>query len=110
MSDVKKSSKQDAIREAVAGIEKTYGQGAIMRLGERAVEPVAVIPTGSLAIDEALGVGGFPRGRIVEVFGPESSGKTTLTLLRRKPRAALPRSSTPSTPSTCATRAASAST
>src|SRR6188472_4132619 len=80
MSEAKKSSKQDAIREAVAGIEKTYGQGAIMRRGERAVEPVAVIPTGSLAIDEALGVGGFPRGRIVEVFGPESSGKTTLTL------------------------------
>jgi len=79
MSEVKKS-KQEAIREAVAGIEKTYGQGAIMRLGERAVEPVSVIPTGSLAIDEALGVGGFPRGRIVEIFGPESSGKTTLTL------------------------------
>jgi recombination protein RecA len=51
-----------------------------MRLGERAAEPVAVIPSGSLALDEALGVGGFPRGRIVEVFGPESSGKTTLTL------------------------------
>lgn len=80
MSEVKKSTKQEAIREAVAGIEKTYGQGAIMRLGERAVEPVAVIPTGCLAIDEALGVGGFPRGRIVEIFGPESSGKTTLTL------------------------------
>jgi recombination protein RecA len=80
MSEAKKPTKQDAIREAVAGIEKTYGQGAIMRLGERAVEPVAVIPTGSLAIDEALGVGGFPRGRIVEIFGPESSGKTTLTL------------------------------
>jgi recombination protein RecA len=80
MSEAKRPSKQDAIREAVAGIEKTYGQGAIMRLGERAVEPVCVIPTGSLAIDEALGVGGFPRGRIVEVFGPESSGKKTLTL------------------------------
>jgi recombination protein RecA len=80
MSEAKKSSKQEAIREAVASIEKTYGQGAIMRLGERASEPVSVIPTGSLAIDEALGVGGFPRGRIVEIFGPESSGKTTLTL------------------------------
>ena len=80
MSDAKKSTKQEAIREAVATIEKTYGHGAIMRLGERASEPVSVIPTGSLAIDEALGVGGFPRGRIVEIFGPESSGKTTLTL------------------------------
>ncbi len=80
MLETKKQSKQDAIREAVAGIEKAYGHGAIMRLGERAVEPVPVIPSGCLAIDEALGVGGFPRGRIVEIFGPESSGKTTLTL------------------------------
>ncbi len=80
MSEAKKSGKQEAIREAVATIEKAYGQGAIMRLGERASEPVAVIPSGSLALDEALGVGGFPRGRIVEIFGPESSGKTTLTL------------------------------
>jgi recombination protein RecA len=80
MTETKKTSKQDAIKEAVAGIEKAYGQGAIMRLGEHASEPVPVIPTGSLALDEALGVGGFPRGRIVEIFGPESSGKTTLTL------------------------------
>jgi recombination protein RecA len=72
--------RQEAVREAVTNIEKAYGQGAIMRLGERALEPIAVIPTGSLALDEALGVGGLPRGRIVEVFGPESSGKTTLLL------------------------------
>jgi recombination protein RecA len=80
MSESKKPNKQEAVREAVASLEKTYGPGAIMRLGDRAVEPVPVIPTGSLALDEALGAGGYPRGRIVEVYGPESSGKTTLTL------------------------------
>src|SRR5262245_65301897 len=73
-------SRQEAIREVVGSIHKSYGQGAIMRLGESNAERVEVIPTGSLALDEALGVGGYPRGRIVEVFGPESSGKTTLTL------------------------------
>ncbi len=62
-----------------AAIQKSFGQ-AIMRLGEGKFEPIAVIPSGSLAIDEALGVGGYPRGRIVEVYRPESSGKTTLTL------------------------------
>jgi recombination protein RecA len=66
---------------ALSDIEKAFGKGAVMRLStERSAEPVAVIPTGSLALDQALGIGGFPRGRIVEVFGPESSGKTTLTL------------------------------
>jgi recombination protein RecA len=79
MPDEKKN-KQEAIREVLQGIEKTYGQGTIMRLGAGTVEPIPVIPTGSLALDEALGVGGYPRGRIVEVYGPESSGKTTLTL------------------------------
>jgi len=73
-------SKQEAIREVVASIHKAYGDGAVMRLGETSTERVEVIPTGSLALDEALGIGGYPRGRIVEVFGPESSGKTTLTL------------------------------
>ena len=75
-----KSSRSESLREAVASIQKTFGQGAIMRSGDGAAETVAVIPTGSLALDEALGVGGYPRGRIVEVYGPESSGKTTLTL------------------------------
>jgi recombination protein RecA len=73
-------SKQEAIRDVVASIHKTYGDGAVMRLGEASTERVAVIPTGSLALDEALGIGGYPRGRIIEIFGPESSGKTTLTL------------------------------
>lgn len=70
----------DTIQEVLQGIEKTYGRGAIMRLNEGPIEPVAVIPTASLALDEALGVAGYPRGRIIEVYGPESSGKTTLTL------------------------------
>jgi recombination protein RecA len=75
-----KRSRSDSLREAVAAIQKTYGQGAIMRSGDGAAETVEVVPSGSLTLDEALGVGGYPRGRIVEIFGPESSGKTTLTL------------------------------
>ncbi len=69
------------LENAIAQIEKQYGKGAIMRLGSRDVMvPVSVIPTGSIALDAALGVGGMPRGRVVEIFGPESSGKTTLAL------------------------------
>ena len=75
-----KRSRSDSLHDAVASIQKAYGQGAIMRCGDGAAETVEVVPTGSLALDEALGVGGYPRGRIVEVYGPESSGKTTLTL------------------------------
>ena len=69
MPDDKK--KHDAVQDAVQGIEKVYGPGAIMRLGEEAIAPIPVIPTGSLALDEALGVGGYPRGRIIEIYGPE---------------------------------------
>jgi recombination protein RecA len=70
-----------AIDLAVAGIEKQFGKGSIMRLGSKeAIVPIAVISTGSISFDAALGVGGFPRGRVVEIFGPESSGKTTVTL------------------------------
>src|ERR1700735_3116517 len=66
---------------AISTIEKQYGKGSIMRLGNKDVlVPVSVIPTGSISIDNALGVGGFPRGRVIEVYGPESGGKTTLTL------------------------------
>ena len=79
MTDTKRSRQED-LREVVGSIQKTFGQGAIMRWGEGAIERIAVIGTGSLALDEALGAGGYPRGRIVEIFGPESSGKTTLTL------------------------------
>ncbi len=69
------------LKAAMGSIEKTYGKGAIMALGdEDDLVEVAVIPSGSLALDEALGIGGYPRGRIIEIYGPESSGKTTLTL------------------------------
>jgi len=69
------------LNDLVRAVEKAHGKGALMKLGDPArLEPIPVIPTGSLALDEALGVGGYPRGRIVEIFGPESSGKTTLTL------------------------------
>jgi len=77
----KKQQYVESVRKLVNDIEKNFGKGALMRLGDGAVpEPVAVIPTGSLALDEALGVGGYPRGRVVEIYGPESSGKTTLAL------------------------------
>src|SRR5262244_2051536 len=69
-----------AIDVALAQMEKQFGKGAILRLGSKAVAPVSVISSGSISIDNALGVGGFPRGRVVEIFGPESSGKTTLAL------------------------------
>jgi recombination protein RecA len=65
---------------AIQQIAKDYGDGAIMRLGDDKIVDIEVIPTGNILIDRALGVGGFPRGRVVEVYGPESSGKTTLTL------------------------------
>src|SRR5438034_3887033 len=69
-----------AIDLALSQIEKQFGKGSIMRLGSREVLPISVIPTGAISFDAALGVGGFPRGRVVEIFGPESSGKTTIAL------------------------------
>ena len=65
---------------ALVQMEKQFGKGAILRLGSKAVVPVSVISSGSISVDNALGVGGFPRGRVVEIFGPESSGKTTMAL------------------------------
>ena len=62
-------------------IEKNFGKGSIMKLGDDHVEQVDVIPTGSIALNAALGVGGYPRGRIIEIYGPESSGKTTLAMI-----------------------------
>ena len=72
--------KKKAVEAAVVQIERRFGKGSIMKLGSKAVVDVTVIPTGSLALDKALGIGGLPRGRVCEIFGPESSGKTTLAL------------------------------
>ncbi len=75
-----KKARLEALSAAMAKIEKDYGRGAIMKLGDDKVEDVDVIPTGSIGLNYALGVGGFPRGRVIEIFGPESSGKTTLAI------------------------------
>jgi recombination protein RecA len=72
--------REKALELALAQIDKQYGKGSVMRLGEEGRAPVEVIPTGSIALDVALGIGGLPRGRVVEVYGPESSGKTTVAL------------------------------
>ena len=72
--------KSKALDTALAQIEKQFGKGAVMRLGQEDALQVEAIPTGSLSLDLALGIGGLPRGRIVEIYGPESSGKTTLAL------------------------------
>ena len=74
------SDKLKALQAAMAKIEKDFGKGAIMKLGDEKVENVDVIPTGSIALNMALGVGGYPKGRIIEIYGPESSGKTTLAI------------------------------
>ena len=74
------AEKLKALQLAMAKIDKDFGKGAIMRLGENKVEDVAVIPTGSVGLNIALGVGGYPRGRVIEIYGPESSGKTTLAI------------------------------
>lgn len=72
--------RQAALDTALQQVEKSFGKGSAMRLGDRPEQDVEVIPTGSLALDMALGIGGLPRGRVVEIYGPESSGKTTLAL------------------------------
>src|SRR6266480_854749 len=72
--------REKALEAALAQIDKQYGKGSVMRLGEEVRAPIEVIPTGSIALDVALGIGGIPRGRVVEIYGPESSGKTTVAL------------------------------
>ena len=77
MADKEKSK---SLEQALAQIEKQFGKGAIMKMGETEHQSIEVIPTGCLTLDVALGIGGIPRGRIIEIYGPESSGKTTLSL------------------------------
>ena len=72
--------KMKALQAAMAKIEKDFGKGSIMRMGDEKIENVDVIPTGSIGLNAALGVGGYPKGRIIEIYGPESSGKTTLAI------------------------------
>ena len=79
-AQVQQNEKLKALQAAMAKIEKDFGKGSIMRLGEERIDNIEVIPSGSISLDYALGVGGYPRGRIVEIFGPESSGKTTLAI------------------------------
>lgn len=83
-ADLNKTTPQEeklkALRAAMDKIEKNYGKGSIMKMGDSVVEEISVIPTGSVALNAALGVGGYPRGRVIEIYGPESSGKTTLAI------------------------------
>ncbi|MDR0438513.1 MAG: recombinase RecA [Bacteroidales bacterium] len=80
VEQINKAEKLKALQLTLDKIEKSYGKGAIMKMGDHAVEKVEVISTGSIGVDAALGIGGFPKGRIVEIYGPESSGKTTLAI------------------------------
>ncbi|MCQ2226777.1 MAG: recombinase RecA [Bacteroidales bacterium] len=80
MADNNMESRLQALKMTLDKIDKAYGKGTVMKLGDKPVEQVPVIPTGSLGLDLALGVGGYPRGRIIEIYGPESSGKTTLAI------------------------------
>ena len=80
MSKKDQSAKLKALELTLGKLEKSYGKGVVMKLGGRVVEDIEAIPTGSIGLDLALGIGGYPRGRVIEIYGPESSGKTTLTI------------------------------
>ena len=80
MSKKEESAKLKALELTLGKLEKSYGKGVVMKLGDRVVEDIEAIPTGSIGLDLALGIGGYPRGRVIEIYGPESSGKTTLTI------------------------------
>ena len=80
MSDKQKAAKLKALELTLDKLEKSYGKGVVMKLGDKVVEDIDSIPTGSVGLDTVLGVGGYPRGRVVEIYGPESSGKTTLSI------------------------------
>jgi len=77
---VEKDARMKILDETISNLEKTYGKGTVMKLGDNAIEAVEFIPTGSIALNVALGIGGLPKGRVIEIYGPESSGKTTLAL------------------------------
>ena len=79
-AEKEKQAKLKALQLTLDKLDKTYGKGAVMKMGDSVVEEVEAISSGSLGLDLALGVGGYPRGRVIEIYGPESSGKTTLTL------------------------------
>ncbi len=79
-ADKLRLEKLKALESTLGNIEKTYGKGSVMKLGDDAIEKIESISTGSIGLDFALGVGGLPKGRVVEIYGPESSGKTTLAL------------------------------
>ena len=81
-AEVKENAKEKlkALQLTIDKLEKTYGKGTIMKLGDEVVEPVETISTGSITLDTALGIGGLPKGRVVEIYGPESSGKTTMAI------------------------------
>ena len=80
MSNKEKTAKLKALELTLGKLEKSYGKGVVMKLGDKVVEDIESIPTGSVGLDSILGVGGYPRGRVIEIYGPESSGKTTLTI------------------------------
>ena len=80
VTNIKEADKNKQLDAALGQIERQFGAGTVMRMGDKKLEKIPAIPTGSLGLDLALGIGGLPRGRVVEIYGPESSGKTTLTL------------------------------
>ena len=106
------NDRNKALEVALSQIDKQFGKGSVMRLGDDNRPPVQVIPTGSLALDVALGIGGLPRGRVIEIYGPESSGKTTVALhaVASAQKAGGNAALMPSTPSIPSTPAHSAST
>ena len=80
MANKEKDAKLKALEITLGKLEKSYGKGVVMKLGDKVVEKIDSIPSGSMGLDLALGVNGYPRGRVIEIYGPESSGKTTLTI------------------------------